>query len=346
MSQAGPDPVILSFGPALAAAEALAHACGPGTPVAAFDPDLLDHALQAGRRCLVVWSPPQTALAAALRDGTPPRQIAADWTRFADRILARAAQDDAGPGTLTLIEASAIHAQSAALLLAPDLTHALPDTLPAAPDDTAARLAQVLMPHLPDLTAAWHRLRDASLAAPTPPEAQPDLDDLAGLGRALDRTLHERDLLRDQLLAMTALKQTPLAQAAASDTQATEIALLRQQLRSLAALASGSAPDPATQSDSPTAAQSSEIILLRAHLSYLHADLGLGNHAPTAQPDAPTQPDLLPAIAHLLADLVLETDRRILAERETLAARKALRHLGIEAPALLARNPVAPRPPD
>lgn len=131
-----------------------------------------------------------------------------------------------------------------------------------------------------------------------------------------DMILQERDLLRAQLLALTALLE--------ADTP-TDPQFHQSELTALADR------------------RAVEINLLRDHLSYLQADLGLGGAVPptTIQPTT-SLTTIEAAIARLLADLVQETDRRILAEAEARSARAILRRLGVDTPPT--RNAVAPRP--
>ena len=372
MTQAPAALAILSHGPDLAAAEALALACASGVPLAAFTPALLDQVLAGGQRCAVVWSDPQTALAAALRAGMAPTEVAAHWTEFAQTVLARADQGDLAENSLILIDAAAIRSHEGAVGLGPALpfAHAMPRTATPALHDTAALLALLMLPHLPDLLAAWHRLRGASLSATLSPLDEADLDLLAGHGRALDLALQERDLLRDQLQsavadsALTSGRQASeiallrdqllglatgsgptgtAPPAVTSTSQTTEIDLLRAQLLAIATLLQASDPIASPQAG-PAATE--ELRLLRAHLTYLQSDLGLGGDVPLTLPTAPAPAGFEAAIARVLADLVQETDRRILAEREVQAARRTLRHLGVEPPSQPGRSAVAPRPED
>lgn len=332
-----PFTYIQSYGPDPAAAAALAQACGIRGDVPAFDPATLDRALQTGHRCLVVWSDPQTALAAALRSGVNLTETATAWTAVADQLLQRL------PGNLILVEAGVLHATAAAALLQPlSLIHPLPPLAPPATRDTAALLAALMLPHLPDLQAAGQKLRAASLSVEPSPLAPTDLDQLADQGRALDRTLQERDLLRAQLQSLP-LPADPLPDPA----QPTEITLLRDQLRTLSALLETTS-GPTNQCHQVSTATPAERLaverdLLRDHLTYLQSDLGLGG---TAQPGSlPTTAlaSIEAAIARLLADLVQETDRRILAEHDALAAHASLRRHGVDGPAPPGRTPVSPR---
>ena len=333
-----PFTFIQSYGPDRAAAAALAQACGIRGDVPAFDPATLDHALQTGHRCIVIWSDPQATLAAALRSGVNPTDAAGAWTAFAGQLLQRL------PGNLILVGAGVLHATSAAALLHPlSLIHPLPPLAPAATRDTAALLAALMLPHLPDLQAAGQKLRAASLSVEPSPLAPTDLDQLADRGRALDRILQERDLLRAQLQSLP-LAADPLPDPAHS----TEIALLRDQLRTLSSLLESTSGPANPRSDQGSTAVLAESLtvergLLRDHLTYLQSDLGLGG---TSQPSSlPTTAlaSIEAAIARLLADLVQETDRRILAEHDAQAAHASLRRHGVDGPAPPSRAPVSPR---
>ena len=140
----------------------------------------------------------------------------------------------------------------------------------------------------------------------------PDLD--------LNLVLQERDLLRAQLLGLATLLEADDAPPTPSDPQVHQ--------SELTALADRRAE---------------EISLLRDQLSYLQADLGLGGAVPaTTNHPVARSAAVEAAIAKLLADLVQETDRRILAEAEARSARATLRRLGVDTPPT--RNAVAPRP--
>ena len=341
-----------SNGPDHAAAAALAQACGIGGEVPAFDPTALDHALQTGHRCIVVWSDPQATLAAALRSGVSPTDAAAAWTAFAHQLLQRVA------GNLILVDANVLHASNAVALLQPlTLIHPLPPLSPAPPRDAAALLAALMLPHLPDLLAADHELRAASLSTGPSPLSPTDLNQLAGQSRGPDRIGQERDLLRAQLQSLSlaahplpdpALFQSP----AQSPAQSTEIALLRDQLRTLSSLLESN-----TGSDFPVnpqlhqgstatfaESQTVELGLLRDHLTYLQSDLDLGGAAQPSGLPTTSLANIEAAIARLLADLVVETDRRILAEHDAQAARASLRRHGVDGPAPPSRTPVSARP--
>ena len=139
----------------------------------------------------------------------------------------------------------------------------------------------------------------------------PDLD--------LNLVLQERDLLRAQLLALATLLGADDAPPTPTDPQ-----FHQSELTALADR------------------RADEIRLLRDHLSYLQTDLGLGGAIPQASQPTTTLTTIEAAIARLLADLVQETDRRILAEAEARSARATLRRLGVDTPPT--RNAVAPRP--
>lgn len=98
-----------------------------------------------------------------------------------------------------------------------------------------------------------------------------------------------------------------------------------------------------SSTDAPDA-QATEIALLRDHLRYLQTELTLSGTVGPAAPPVAAPVAFEAAIARLLADLVRETDRRILAEREVLTTRATLRRHGIDSPTQPARPPVAPRP--
>ncbi len=91
------------------------------------------------------------------------------------------------------------------------------------------------------------------------------------------------------------------------------------------------------------AALTEELSLLREHLTYLQTELGLGHVTQPATGIEPATGPLESAIAALLADLVTETDRRILAEREAQLAQATLRGLGLDANSQPYRSPAAPR---
>lgn len=289
-------PHLLSQGPDLEAAQALATGCGTTEPVTFYDPAQLDLALATGQRCVLVWSDPQATLADALRSGLSPGAAASAWLDFAREVLQKAAA-----ANLIMVDAALIRSgDHGALTLALSLPHTLP-ALAALPGDRADLLATLLLPHVPDLMAQWQHLRRASLA-PDPSLApdqnlfpQGDLDTLAGRARVLATP--------DQVLAAP---HPPATVAAPTSDDPPH---------------SGTGPDP-------TAGE--ETRLLRDHLAYLLTDPGLGG---TAAPPDPAS-DFAPAVARLLAELVQETDRRIRAEHQVRRAHAALRRLGIDGTAI------------
>jgi hypothetical protein len=389
MTQDPSSLLFMSHGPDGSAAAALARACGVKDDVVTFDPERFDRGPETGQRWVVVWSDPQVTLAAALRTGLSPTAEAAAWLSFAETVLRSVARS---AGNLCLVDASAVWSGDRALLgqslpLSGDLP--TPDLTP--PRDTADLLAALMLPHLPDLQAAWHRLRLASLTANVSTLPQTDLDSLVAHSRELELALQERDQLRARLnLASVADEQSagPARTEAAKEVaeEAAETALLRDQLLAVAALAAGhDVATPAVSSGEPvvhygafeitllraqllalasllrsddsvtapfqascevggSAAQAEEIRLLRAHLAYLQTDLGLGSAAAPTDMSTTSLASVEAAIARVLSALVRETDRRILAERETLTARATLRSLGIEPFTTPARTAVAPRP--
>ncbi len=381
-----PSPLLfMSQGPDRTAATALARACGVSDDPLAFDPEILDRGLATGQRWVVVWSDPQITLAAALRTGLSPTAEAAAWLSFANTVLHILAQSAVN---LCLVDASAVWSGDRGILcqslpLTGDL--AAHDATP--PRDTADLLAALMLPHLPDLQALWHRLRQASLTSDPSALPQTDLDSLVANSRELELALQERDLLRAKLdsASIADARSTDPSQTEPA-AEAAEIALLRDQLLAIAALAAGyDVAAPAVSSSEPiahfgafeiallraqllalasllrsddgqiapyqappdmggSAVQADEIRLLRAHLAYLQTDLGLGGAAAPAAMPQTSLAGVEAAIARLLSELVRETDRRILAERETLSARATLRSLGVDAWAPPARTAVAPRP--
>ena len=345
MTKAPPPLFILSYGPDSAAAHALALACAITDPVPAFDPATLNRALKAGRRCVVVWSDPQTTLASALRDAIAPAVASAAWISAAGHLTNRPGK--AAKAKLILVDAGAVRASnSAALGQILPLSAALP-ALPAAPvHDTAALLAALMLPLLPDLQSAWDRLRSASLTADLSPLPQNDLSGLAALGRDLEKTVQERGLLRAQLQALGKTLDAHSEPSLPAQSPPREISLLRDQLLALSGL--WQASDGSSATSEPRTA---EIGLLRDHIAYLQSDLGLGGAVPPAAAALPAtaQASIEAAIARLLADLVRETDRRILAEREVQAGRSTLHSLAMDGLAMVGRAPptriaVAPRP--
>lgn len=347
-TQGRPDPLILSHGPDPAAAQALASACAVAGVVAAFDARTLDQALLARRRCVVVWSDPRATLASALRRDLAPNAAAAGWTAFATSLLARLAT---AKGNLILVDENSVRTRdNAGLGQVLPLIHDLPPLANPAPGDTEAVLAALMLPHLPDLQAAWQAMRAASLPRPglsnrTNPSRPGDTPDLI---------VQERDLLRAQLLALAnavhgmANPPDPSAADRHARSQATEIALLRDQLLALTSLVAvdDGPPKAAGGPAQPDAAfavaerQAEEIRLLHDLLSCLEP--GRADPPDPGSPNALTRVEA--AIATLLAELVQETDRRILAEREALSARTALRSLGLDAVTPPNRNAVPPRP--
>ena len=129
-----------------------------------------------------------------------------------------------------------------------------------------------------------------------------------------DAVLQERDLLRALLLALSNLDHTPAVRPGQS-------------------AANGHAPS-----------QTAEITLLRDQLSYLQSSFDPGSPAPPATLPVTALAAVEAAFARLLAELVQETDRRILAERDARTAHATLHRLGIVAVAPSDRAAVAPRP--
>lgn len=150
----------------------------------------------------------------------------------------------------------------------------------------------------------------------------------------------ELSLLRAQLQALAELALSAPGQADLALSE--EVALLRGQLGSLAALIQPQSPTPAVASE--------EALLLKGLLEALLPSLQAPSDAPTVAPPpaaAPVSPDLArveAAMARLLQDLAQETSRRVQAEAEAIRARTLLRSHGYEDRPTPGRAPAPPRP--
>lgn len=246
-------PIVLFYGPDAAPAQALAVACAALEGALPYDPAALDQ----NGLCVLVWTDPVSALAHCLRGGGELDKASAEWMRFADEILARI-EHGASEG-LVLVEAQAVCAADPIPLgKALPLVQPLPACAAAAPRDSAAVLATLMLPHLPGLQQAWQRLRAVSHCGEAAPLAPSELASLASQGHEAAKIRNERDPLPGDA---NRADQIPLA------ALTEEVSLLREHLAYLqTAPGLGNAKPPASGFDTATGPLESAIATLLADL--------------------------------------------------------------------------------
>lgn len=254
-----PPSIVMPHGIQHGPAQALAMACG--VPLLPYDLAGLQQCLAAGQRCAVVWSPPQSAVAEALRAQTAPSEMVAEWRQSIESLLKLFGRFRR---KLLLIDARVITQGTsedfANLARRLPMAHALiaPDTIADLPE----MLAQVIVGQLADLRGVIDELQASSVSIVETARASADLDPVAVLlaeisdGRArlavelkdvVARHKAEGDLHREVLADMSAsLEQNAKALAntetrLAEAQQRAELAnndstQFRQELQELAAV--------------------------------------------------------------------------------------------------------------
>ena len=290
--QPQPASTVMPHGIPSDAAQALALACD--VPLQPYDLAALTELLGAGKRCVVVWSPPHSAIAGALRAHTSPSEQAAQWRHSIESLLKLFGRYRR---RLLLVDAQMITDGRADDLanLARRLPMKHPLTTHQSTPDLADLLARLMTGQLADLRPVIEELQASSISVTEQIPTTFDLDpvaarlaslakDRAGLeGQFQDLTTRHReegDLQRGALADLSSSlteKAQDLAQAQALrhaaedrvDWLAGEAKLLREQLRDVSETTATRHANEISSVTSQNMALDQEATLLRNQLAAL-----------------------------------------------------------------------------
>ena len=329
-----PASTVMPHGIPSDAAQALALACD--VPLQPFDLAVLTELLGAGKRCVVVWSPPHSAIAGALRAFTSPSEQAAQWLRSIESLLKLFGRYRR---RLLLVDAQVITAGRADDLanLARRLPMTRPLTIPQSTPDLADLLAQLMTSQLADLIPVIEELQASSVSVTGQIPTSFDLDPVAALlaslakdraaleGQIQDLTMlhrEESDLQRGALADLSSSlteKAKDLAQAQALLDEAEgraarldgEARLLREQLRDVSETTATRHANEITSVTSQNMALGQEATLLRDQLAVLSDAFAARaqDHPVTSDnADLSTELDLVRAQLQALSQFVAADD--------------------------------------